>query len=94
MHIVIDIPEEYLNSNIIDVTLFTGVNNTITDVNVEDKYAEFQVIPKGHGDLIDLDALKGELWWVTDCPRVKLNEQALDIWKAIEAAKTVIPAER
>lgn len=55
MKIVIDIPEKYLNSNIIDVTLFTGANNTITDVNVEDDCAEFQVLPKGHGDLIDRD---------------------------------------
>ena len=53
MKLVIDIPEKYLSSNIIDVTLFTGANNTITDVNVEDEYAEFQVLPKGHGDLID-----------------------------------------
>ena len=52
MKLVIDIPEKYLNSNIIDVTLITGANNTITDVNVEDKYAEFQVLPKGHGRLI------------------------------------------
>lgn len=55
MKIVIDIHEKYLNSNIIDVTLFTGANNTITDVNVENEYAEFQILPKGHGDLIDRD---------------------------------------
>ena len=57
MKIVIDVPEKYLNSNngIIDVTLFTGANNTITDVNVENTYAKFQVLPKGHGDLIDRD---------------------------------------
>lgn len=55
MKIVIDIPEKHLNSNIIDVTLFTRANNTITDVNVEDECAEFQVLPKGHGDLIDRD---------------------------------------
>ena len=53
MKIVIDIPEKYLSSNIIDVTLFTGAHNTITDVNVENEYAEFQILPKGHGDLID-----------------------------------------
>ena len=53
MKIVINVLEKYLNSNIIDVTLFTGANNTITDVNVEDKYAEFQILPEGHGDLID-----------------------------------------
>lgn len=58
MKIVIDIPEKYLNSNIIDVTLFTGANNTITDVNVEDEYAEFQVLPKGHGDLIDRNTVQ------------------------------------
>lgn len=57
MKIVINIPEKYLNSNIIDVTLFTGANNTITDVNVEDKYTEFQILPKGHGRLIDADTL-------------------------------------
>ena len=57
MKIVIDIPEKYLNSSIIDVTLFTGVNNTITDVNVEDTYAEFQVLPKGHGELVDKDVV-------------------------------------
>jgi predicted RNA-binding protein associated with RNAse of E/G family len=57
MQIVIDIPEKYLNSNIIDVTLFTGANNTITEVNVEDEYAEFQVLPKGHGELIDKDVV-------------------------------------
>jgi hypothetical protein len=55
MQIVIDIPEKYLNSNIIDVTLITGANNTITDVNVENEYVEFQVLPKGHGELIDKD---------------------------------------
>lgn len=60
MKIVIDIPEKYLNSNIIDVTLFTGANNTITDINVEDEYAEFQVLPKGHGDLIDRDVARAE----------------------------------
>ena len=58
MKIVINIPEKYLNSNIIDVTLFTGANNTITDVNVENEYAEFQILPKGHGDLIDRDKFK------------------------------------
>ena len=57
MQIVIDIPEKYLNSDIIDVTLFTGANNTITDVNVEDEYAKFQVLPKGHGELIDKDVV-------------------------------------
>lgn len=59
MQIVIDIPEKYLNSSsgIIDVTLFTGENNAITDVNVEDHYAKFQVLPKGHGDLIDRDTI-------------------------------------
>lgn len=57
MKIVIDIPEKYLNSNIIDVTLFPGADNTITDVNVENEYAEFQVLPKGHGRLIDADDL-------------------------------------
>ena len=57
MQIVIDIPEKLLSSKIIDVTLFTGVNNTITDVNVEDKYAEFQILTEGHGDLIDRDTL-------------------------------------
>lgn len=60
MKIVIDIPEKYLNSNIIDVTLFTGSNNTITDVNVENEYAEFQILPKGHGDLIDRDVAYAE----------------------------------
>jgi hypothetical protein len=55
MKTVIDIPEKYLNSNIIDVTLITGTNNTITDVNVENEYVEFQVLPKGHGELIDKD---------------------------------------
>ena len=59
MKIVIDIPEKYLNSSsgIIDVTLFTGENNVITDVNVEDDYAKFQVLPKGHGALMDADIL-------------------------------------
>lgn len=57
MQIVIDIPEKYLNSNIVDVTLFAGANNTITDVNVEDEYAKFQVLPKGHGELIDKDVV-------------------------------------
>lgn len=61
MKIVIDIPEKYLNSNIIDVTLYTGANNTITDVGVEDEYAEFQVLPKSHGDLIDRDVAYNEL---------------------------------
>lgn len=57
MKIVINIPEQYLNSNIIDVTLFTGTNNTITDVNIENEYAEFQILPEGHGDLIDKNEL-------------------------------------
>ena len=70
MKIVIDIPEKYLNSNIIDVTLFMGANKTITYVNVEDEYAEFQVLPKGHGRLIDADKI---LYFrcpnnVLDCP--------------------------
>ena len=78
MKIVINIPEKYLNSNIIDVTLFTGANNTITDINIEDEYAEFQVLPKGHGDLIDRSTVQmsaekfhslGDLYtarWVVD----------------------------
>lgn len=53
MKIVIDIPEEYLDSEVIHITAVTGVNNKITDVNVESVYAEFQVLPKGYGDLID-----------------------------------------
>lgn len=57
MKVVIDVPEKYLNSNIIDVTLITGANGTITDVNIEDEYTEFQTIPKGHGDLIDRNEL-------------------------------------
>ena len=50
-------------------------------------------LPKGHGDLIDLNALKGELWWVTDCPHTKLTEQAIDIWEAVNTATTVIPTD-
>ena len=62
MKIVIDIPEKYLNtsSGIIDATLFTDKNNTITDVNIEDTYAKFQVLPKGHGDLVDKDTITVE----------------------------------
>ncbi len=53
MKIVIDVPEEYLDSEVIHITAVTGVNNKITDVNVEGAYAEFQVLPKGYGELID-----------------------------------------
>ena len=55
MKIVIDIPEEYLDSEVIHITAVTGVDNKITDVNVESAYAEFQVLPKGHGRLIDAE---------------------------------------
>lgn len=51
-------------------------------------------LPKGHGDLVDIRALKGELWWVSDCPHIKLNEQALEIWETIEKAPSIIPAEK
>jgi len=87
MKIVIDIPEKYLNSNIIDVTLITGANNTITDVNVEDEYAEFQVLPKGHGDLIDRDALIQKQF----IPNVGFELVDLD---DLKTAPTVIPADK
>ena len=84
MKLVIDIPEKYLNSNIIDVTLITGANNTITDVNVEDKYAEFQVLPKGHGDLIYRD----EAFDVLDNANLSLNLSGL-----LRYVSTAIPAD-
>lgn len=84
MQIVIDIPEERYE-------FIKGLDNTCYDIHTA--IAQGIPLPKGHGDLIDLDALKGELWWVTDCPHVKLNDQALEIWKAIDAAKPVIPAD-
>ena len=56
MRVVIEIPEEYLDQNIIDVSVMP-VNREIRDVNVEDKYAEFTVLPEQHGDLVDKDAL-------------------------------------
>ena len=53
MQIVIDIPEKYLDQNIIDVSVMP-VNREIRDVNVEDKYAEFTVLPDNptNGDMI------------------------------------------
>lgn len=53
-----------------------------------------QVLPKGCGDLVDKNELIDKLWWVSDCPRVKLNEQALEIWETIEKAPTVIEADK
>ena len=53
MQVVINIPDEYLNSSIIDLTVFTEADHTITYVNVEDECADFKVLPKGHGRLID-----------------------------------------
>ena len=85
MKIVINIPEKYLNSNIIDVTLITGANNTITDVNVENEYAEFQILPKGHGDLIDRD----EAFDVLDNAHLSLNLSGL-----LRYVSTVIPADK
>lgn len=61
MKVVVDIPEKYLNSDMIKIDVFTGENNTITDINVESSYAKFQVLPKGHGDLIDRNALEIEI---------------------------------
>ena len=44
MKIVIEVPEKYLNKEVIDVSLITGANGTITDVNVEDKLTDFEVL--------------------------------------------------
>lgn len=83
MKIVIDIDEEvYIKAQ-------AGILGSFGEI-----IANGTPLPEGHGDLIDIKALKGELWWVTDCPRVKLNDQALELWKAIDTAKTVIPADK
>lgn len=102
MKIVIDIPEKYLNSYIIDVTLITGVNNTITDVNVEDKYAEFQVLPKGHGDLIDSHDLETRKFIGVEEHKTLKTDDELSAYQSgwntavdeiIKYAPTVIPAD-
>jgi hypothetical protein len=94
MQIVIDIPEKYLNSDIIDVTLFPGATNTITDVNVEDEYAKFQVLPKGHGRLIDADAKNKEL---ADEYHGMISDESIKIYKIIQTlddAPTIIEADK
>ena len=92
MKVVIDISQEDFNSICYKGLYFIGHDDL--DVCVTKAFQSAMILPEWHGDLIDLDALKGELWWVTDCPRVKLNEQALDIWRAIEKAPTVIEADK
>lgn len=87
MKIVIDVPEKYLNSNIIDVTLFTGANNAITDVNVEDKYAEFQILPAGHGDLIDRNVVYAEF------DKENLSKKEMIGKLIVFGIPTVIPAD-
>ena len=86
MKIIIDIPDE-VYKNVKDHNLFLPncIHSSIENGTV---------LPKGHGDLIDLNALKGELWWVSDCPHIKLNEQALEIWRTIEKAPTIIEADK
>ena len=94
MKIVIDIDEK-------DYKFIKSVNSIMKNSDTFQRIAtdlfratqEGTPLSKGHGDLIDLNALKGELWWVTDCPHIKLTEQAIDIWKAIDTTKTVIPAD-
>lgn len=54
MQIVIEIPEEYLDQNIIDVSVMP-VNREIRDVNVEDKWVGFTVLPEKHGRIADMD---------------------------------------
>lgn len=92
MKIVIDIPEKYLNDNIIDVTLFTGANNTITDVNVEDKHTKFQVLPKGHGDLIDRSKLTLSNFECVMCNGDFKEGLKMYIDK-VDQADAVVPAE-
>lgn len=84
MKIVINIPEKYLNSNIIDVTLFTGSNNIITDVNVEDEYAEFQVLPKGHGRLIDADTYRKDM----------MNSREFNFFEILDMQSTIVEADK
>ena len=84
MKIVIDIPDYNLN----DIQ-----NGSIACGQILKAVKNGTSLPKGHGDLIDLNTLKGELWWVTDCPRVKLNDQALEIWRTIEKAPIVVKGE-
>lgn len=96
MKIVINIPEKLLSSEIIDVTLITGANNTITDVNIENEYAEFQVLPKGHGRLIDADTLYTHCGRRTtdcagDCDRCSDNVVSVE---DIRRATPIIDAER
>ena len=87
MEIVIDIPEKYLNSNIIDVTLFAGANKTITDVNVENEYTKFQILPKGHGDLIDRDVAYEEF------DKAHLSKKEMIGKLIVFGVPTVIPAD-
>ena len=93
MQILINIPEEYLDSEVIHITAVTGVNNKITDVNVEGAYAEFQVLPKGYGDLISRSRLRKNMEFV--CMGIMAGTEPYNApLTEIDNAPTIIEADK
>jgi len=91
MQIVIDIPADDFNS--IRYGGLYAIGHDRLDESVTKAFQSGTILSEGHGDLIDLNTLKGELFWVSDCPHIKLNEQALEIWRTIEKAPIVVKGE-
>lgn len=65
MKIVIDIDENILND---------AKSGRVRLGEIADAVLNGTVLPEGHGDLIDLDALKGKLWWTNGCVLKELDE--------------------
>ena len=99
MKIVIDIAEALLNENMISVDVFPA-KGTISDVNIFGRYADFVILPKGHGDLIDRNALlNGEHFIIKGNATVgdkDFGVQEIDVFSrsAIENAPIIIEADK